>query len=98
MDNMVVATSKILISTGECFSLKEKRKIIKSIKEKIKDRFNLSVAEISLLSDYKQGLIGLAGVSNDIAYANGVLNKAIDFLEQSFPGRIIDYQLKIELY
>lgn len=94
---MVLAIAKILISTEECFSLKEKRKIIMSIKDRLKRKFNFSVAEIDLQEIYNRGMLGLVCISNETSYANSLISKAINFIEVTFPGRIIDYQVEIDI-
>ncbi len=94
---MIIASAKILISTEECFFLLEKRKVILSIKEKLKNKFNLAVAEIDLQNSHREGVLGLAYISNEVKHADGVINKAIDFLEKYYPGRMIDYQIDIDV-
>ncbi len=93
---MILASAKILISTEECTSLKAKRKILMSIKIRLKNKFNLSVAEIDYQDVYHEGLLGIACVSNDAAFANQLISKAMDFIEEAFPGRLVDYQMNIE--
>ena len=46
-------------------SLKEKRKQIKSLKERLKNRFNASVAEVGALDDWQRAVLGLSMISND---------------------------------
>ncbi|MDH4129628.1 MAG: DUF503 domain-containing protein [Spirochaetota bacterium] len=94
---MILATAKILISTEECSSLKEKRQIVLSMKDRLRKNFNLSIAEVDFQNNCQQGVIGLACVSNDAGHANGLISKAINFLEQSYPGRIVDYQFNIDI-
>jgi len=49
-------------------SLKEKRKQIKSLKERLKNRFNASVAEIGGLEDWQRAVLGVSMISNDKVY------------------------------
>ncbi|MFN4246050.1 MAG: DUF503 domain-containing protein, partial [Brevinematia bacterium] len=46
-------------------TLKEKRRIINSLKDKTRNRFNVSIAEVGLNDDHRNALIGVAVVSND---------------------------------
>ena len=61
----VVCIASIRLLVPMSHSLKDKRKQIKSIKEKLKSRFNASVAEISLLDDWQHAELGIAMISND---------------------------------
>ena len=93
---MIICLAKILISTVECNSLKEKRSIVNSIKERIKNKFNIRIAEVDYADDKKRSLLGMATVSNDDAVANSIINKSIDLIETSFPGRITDVKLEMD--
>lgn len=93
---MIVTSVKVLIATDDCFSLKEKRKVIKSIKDRLKNKFNFSVAEVDYQDVYHQSLLGMAFVSNDAQFSNSVIDKSINFLEEYFPGRLVDYDFDSE--
>lgn len=49
-------------------SLKDKRKQIKSLKDKIRNRFNASVAEIDFLDDWQRSILGVSMIGNDKRY------------------------------
>lgn len=65
-------------------SLKEKRKILKSLKDRI-SRMNVSIAEVDDQDKWQAATIGIAMVSNDSAYINSVMDKMSLFLSE-FPG------------
>ena len=65
-------------------SLKEKRKILKSLKDRI-SRMNVSIAEIDDQDKWQAATLGVALVSNDSAYINSVMDKLSVFLSD-FPG------------
>ncbi len=94
---MVIVTAKILIATEDCYTLKDKRKIINSIKQKLKNQFNFSIAEVDYQDTYHQSLIGIAFVTNDKQFGNTILSKGINFLETAFPGRLVDYEFDIDI-
>lgn len=71
MDNDNKATVCILsieLFIPMAHSLKEKRKHIKSLKERLKNRFNASVSEIDALDDWQRAVLGVAMISNDRRY------------------------------
>ena len=65
MDQAVVCVISIELFIPMAHSLKEKRKQVKSLKEKIKNRFNASVAEVGSLDEWQRSEIGVTMISND---------------------------------
>lgn len=74
------------ITLYESCSLKDKRRIIKSLIEKIKNRYNVSVAEVDQNDKWKTAVLGMCTVSNSSVQVNRVLNSVIDFIERD--GRV----------
>jgi len=64
--NLCVVSIELLIPMSH--SLKDKRKQIKSLKDKIRNRFNTSVAEIDFLDDWQRSTLGVSMISNDKAH------------------------------
>lgn len=62
-------------------SLKEKRRIVRSIIERLKSRYNISIAEVGHLKALRRTALGLALVSNETVYLERMLNKIINFVE-----------------
>lgn len=63
-------------------SLKEKRRIIKSLIGRLKSRFNISIAEVDHQDNKIYAVLGMAVVSNDTRFINQQLDKIIDFMKQ----------------
>jgi len=78
---MVVGILSIEISLGDIFSLKDKRQIVKSIIQKTKNRYNVSIAEVDRLDDKRRAVIGLACVSNSSNHVNQQLDHILNFFE-----------------
>jgi uncharacterized protein YlxP (DUF503 family) len=76
-------------------TLKEKRRYLNSIKDKTRIKFNISIAEVGLLDNVSESIVGIAFVANDGNYTNQVVSSIIDYLEKEFPGFIIDYNVEI---
>ena len=93
---MVLVTAQILLSTDECHSLKEKRQIILRIKDSLKHKFNVSVAEIDFQNSHNRVLLGVVLISNEVKFANSVMSKVINFVETAYPGRLLDYTMDVE--
>ncbi|MGI6705137.1 MAG: DUF503 domain-containing protein [Clostridia bacterium] len=79
---MFIASARVEIFIGEAHSLKEKRKIIKSVLQRIKNAFNVSVAEVEAMDRWQVGVLGIACVSGEMAHARQQLDAVLDFLER----------------
>jgi len=93
---MVIVTAQILISTDDCHSLKEKRQILLKLKDHLKQKFNVSVAEIDFQNSHHQALIAVVLVANEAKFANSMMSKVMNYVENSFPGRVIDYTIDLD--
>ncbi|HHY42857.1 MAG TPA: DUF503 domain-containing protein [Thermoanaerobacterales bacterium] len=78
---MVVGILTVELSLGDIFSLKEKRQIIKSVIDRIKNRYNVSIAEVDKQDLKRQATIGIACVSNSSKLVDRQLDLILDFLE-----------------
>lgn len=89
---------QILFEIPDVNSLKEKRRIIRSIKDKLQQRFHMSAAEVDLMDSLSFGQIGGALVSNSRSFGESVLNKAFKMIENDHPIRIQDMSIYSEEY
>ncbi|NOY53842.1 MAG: DUF503 domain-containing protein [Deltaproteobacteria bacterium] len=78
-----------------CTSLKGKRSIVKSIKERVKNKFNVSVAEVDYHDLHQRALIGVAMIGNDAKKINSALDKVLSFLELFRDADLAGHQLEI---
>ena len=94
---MVVGVLQITLDIPSAFSLKDKRKVVKSLVERTRHRFNVAVAEVGDHELYNRARIGMTAVANDRSLVNGILDKALDALESAAAGRadVIDSQLEL---
>ncbi|GAB4468171.1 MAG: hypothetical protein OHK0029_40410 [Armatimonadaceae bacterium] len=77
------------------FSLKDKRHAIKSLVERLRNRFNVSVAEVGELEIWQRAVIGVCVVSNDTRVANKVLSQIVNFVENNHLVLLDDYDIEI---
>ncbi len=92
---MVIGSGKIYLYANWVQSLKEKRRIVKSIIDKTKGRFNISIAEVENLDMHKSIVIGIACISNSSKYSNTCIQNVMDFIEQNTEA--IVEKIEIEL-
>ncbi len=95
---MIVSMFQLLIELPESYSIKDKRRIVKSIKDKMRVRFHLSCAEIDLQESLRFAQLGAALVSNSSEFGETVLQKALSSIENDFSLRIHDAQITSERY
>jgi uncharacterized protein YlxP (DUF503 family) len=77
-------------------SIKDKRRVVKSIKDKLERRFHLSAAEVDLQDSLSFAQIGGVLVSNSRSFGETVLNKAFKMIENEISIRIQDVKIHSE--
>ena len=93
---MIVSMIQFIVEIPEVDNIKEKRRIIRSIKDKLRHRFNMSVAEVDLQNSLSFAQIGGALVSNSRSFGETVLQKAFQMVERNLPVRIQDMSIHSE--
>jgi len=83
---MIVGCCEIELYIYESYSLKEKRMVIKSIIEKMKHRYNISISEVGDNEIWNKSTIAFCTVSNGIENVNKIIQECLDFLD--LDGRI----------
>ncbi|MFQ5450257.1 MAG: DUF503 domain-containing protein [Nitrospinaceae bacterium] len=75
-------------------SLKEKRRITKSIKDRVKNKFNISVAEIGDQDVWQNLHIGVVAVGSDHKYLEGLMNQVVDAIDRMHLAEMTDCQIR----
>ena len=88
---MHVGVCTINLCILESRSLKDKRRVIKSVK----DRFNVSIAEVGLQNAYQSAVIGIVSVSGDQHHLNKVLSHVVAFVEKIHLVELVDYKIEL---
>ena len=87
---MVVAACVVKLHLNGVYSLKEKRRIVKSLCSRLPQKFNLAAAEIEHQDVWQTAVLGLVTVGNDGAHLHSMLEKAVAWIEQTRPDIPID--------
>ncbi len=95
---MVISVLHFILDLPDVGTIKEKRQIVQSVKNKLQNRFKISVAEVDLLDSLRYSQIGAAVVSNSKSFGESVLHKALAYAEAQAPGRIRDTGIFSEHY
>jgi uncharacterized protein YlxP (DUF503 family) len=80
---LIVGLLTLEIVIPEANSLKDKRSVVKSMVEGMRNKFNVSAAEVDHLDVWRRATIGVACVSNSQAFVDQVLNKVVDWVESN---------------
>ncbi len=92
---MTVGVLQLELLILEADNLKDKRRVIRSLKDRIAHGHNVSIAEVGALDEYRRSMIGIAMVSNDRRYVEGGLSKLVDFVRMT--PNVVLHDYKIEL-
>ena len=93
--SVVVGLCTIELFLSDSQSLKDKRQILSSLKDRLRQKFNLSVAEIDAQDLWQKGVLALACVANDGRYVNQVLDQAQNMIKSNPIVELV--QSRIEL-
>lgn len=80
---MIVGIGSIYLRANWVHSLKEKRMIVKSIIGKVKNRFNVSIAEIENQDIHQSIVLGMSCVSSSTSHANSTIQNVMNFIEDN---------------
>lgn len=92
---MVVGVCAIELWFPEPNSLKEKRRTLRSIIDRVRNRFNVSIAEVDHNDLWQKASIGIACVANDGSHVNEVLSNVVNFIEACSDANLVDYSIQM---
>ena|ERR1700722_19586980 len=92
---MIIGVLQLELSIGDAMSLKDKRRVIKSLKDRIAHGHNVSIAEVGALDAHRRAILGIAMVANDRGYVEGALSKLVDFVRTVHSLDLVDYQIDL---
>lgn len=74
-------------------SLKGKRSVLRSVKDRIRHNFNVSVAEVDGQDSWQRAVLGVACVGSDQKYLNGQLSRIRDLVERARQVELVDCEM-----
>jgi uncharacterized protein YlxP (DUF503 family) len=93
---MNIGVCRVSLRIPENMSLKGKRQVLKSITSRVRNKFNVAVAEVDDNDVWQVATIGICCISNNNRHTNEVLSKVVDFIIGSrFDVEILDYGIEI---
>ena len=89
---MVIAYAVFDLHLPGCLGLKEKRMIVKSLKSRIRNDFEVSAAEVGGQDLLQRAEIGVAAVGPDQAPLDALLQNILSFVESNLDGEVLEYR------
>jgi len=92
---MVVGVLHLALTIPEAMSLKDKRRAIRGLKDRLGRRHNVSVAEVDNLDEHRRCQLAVAMVSNDRQFTDSCLSKIVDEIRVQRSVVLIDYDIEL---
>ncbi len=90
---MIVGIMQVELMIPQAVSLKDKRRVVRSVKDRIANEFNVSVAEVGGLDRYKQAILGISMVSTETKHIQQCFDKLIGKLQMVRDAFLVDYKI-----
>jgi len=89
---MTVGVLQIDLHVPEALNLKDKRRVIKSLKDRLAAGHNISIAEVGELDKHQRCILAVAMVANEKNYVESGLSKIVDLIRLVPQVSLLDYQ------
>ncbi len=93
-DDSIVGVLNIRLVIRSASTLKDKRRIIKSLKDRIKNNYNVSISEIGALDHCQYSRLGVAMIGNDKNFVNSTLSSLLNMFRVTTSVELVDHQLE----
>ena len=92
---MTLGLLQLELSIPASRSLKGKRRVLKSIKDRARSKFNISIAETDDHDVWDRAVLAVCCVSNDVRHCNEILSKVVNFVESNHESELRDYHIEM---
>jgi hypothetical protein len=92
---MVIGSLRVKLAVFGATSLKDKRRVVKSLKERLTGRFNVSVAEVGSLDHRQQAEVAVVMVANDRRFVESCLDTIVDYIRLDPGASLVDYESEL---
>jgi uncharacterized protein YlxP (DUF503 family) len=91
---MIIGLLSIEIFIPSSTSLKDKRMVLNHIRDKVRKKYNVSIAEVDFLDKWQRSLIGIALVTSQKSFAEEMLTKIFQQLDDDYNFEISQYRIE----
>ncbi len=93
---MNLGVCKLKLRLPENHTLKDKRRVLKSVIARVRNNYNVSIAEVDDQDLWQLATLGIACASNSAQQVSEVLSEVVDFISQSrLDAEILDYEIEV---
>ena len=92
---MIIGVCEVVFRAEWAGSLKEKRMVAKSLIERTRNKFHVSIAEVDKQDEHKTIVIGFACISNERRHADSMIQTILRFMETHTQAEFIDAEIEI---
>jgi uncharacterized protein YlxP (DUF503 family) len=92
---MPIGCLTLEILLPESHSLKDKRQVLRSLKDRLRHRFNVSVAELDGQESWHRAVVGVVAISADAAYLEGALRAVLNDAERLLGRALVDFDTEL---
>jgi hypothetical protein len=92
---MVIGVLDVRLALRGSRSLKDKRRVVNSLKDRVRNKWNVSVAEVDSQDMLQVAELGIAQVSGDARYVRASLEKVAQMIRRFRPAQLTDYRIEV---
>ncbi|MCP9455249.1 MAG: DUF503 domain-containing protein [Nitrospira sp.] len=92
---MVVGLCTVELFLADSRSLKDKRQVLQSLKDRLRGTFNISVAEVDGQDLWQKAVLAMACVANETSYVNSVFEQALNVIKRMPVVEIVHTQFEV---
>lgn len=92
---MIIGLCTVELYIPDAHSLKAKRQVLLSLKDRLRDKFNVSVAEVDEQDLWQKAVLGIACVANEGKYVNQVLDQAVNLIRSVPLVELVQFRIEL---
>lgn len=92
---MTVGILELALRINSSQSLKEKRMVLKSLKDRLRNNFNIAVSETDEQDKWQLARLCVVTVNSDKKYVNSLVSKVVEFIQRFPQIELLDYQIEL---
>lgn len=96
MSVMQVAAGRLVLRVPAARSLKDKRRVVHKVRDRVRARFDVAISEVESLDEHRLAVFGVVAVSNDSRVLQALFEKVVTFVQQLYVAEVVDWRVRIE--